>query len=273
MRSLFTYWHLDGLMAFFLVCLCLGYFYLIDFHLLKKSRYFFAGYGVIILSVTSPLHFLGENYLMSAHMISHVLILLVAAPLLVMGITEEKTNKYMILFSEFLTKHPWLPWMTGVSIMWFWHIPVIFNQLFETHYLNILQNLHLISLVLTGIFFCWPVIGPVKTSRMVPLNAVLYLSAACIFCSILGLLITFSPAGVYTRYIHIPDHFGFLNIIRNENGISLLVDQQIAGLIMWVPGCIIYLSASMYLLMRWFREKNNAPVLLSHNKNQNGESV
>jgi putative membrane protein len=262
MRSLFTYWHLDGLMAVFLVCLCLGYFYLIDFHLSKKTRYFFVGYGLIILSVASPLHFLGENYLMSAHMASHVLILLVAAPLLVLGIPDTETNKHWIRFSEFLSKHPWLPWMAGVCIMWFWHIPVIFNQLFQTDPLHILQNIHLISLVLAGVIFSWPILGPMKTRPIAPLNAVLYLSAACIFCSILGLLITFAPAGVYTRYMHISDEFGFLNRIRSGNSISVMVDQQMAGLIMWVPGCIIYLTASMSLLMKWFREKNTTSVFI-----------
>jgi putative membrane protein len=272
MRSLFTYWHLDGLMAVFLVGLCLGYFYLIDFHITKKSRYFFTGYLLIILSVASPLHFLGENYLMSAHMASHVLILLIAAPLLVMGIPGELNNKYLNRFSEGLVKHPWLPWMIGVCIMWFWHIPVIFNQLFHGDPLHILQNIHLISLILAGIIFSWPILGPVKNHPIAPLNAVLYLSAACIFCSILGLLITFAPAGVYTRYMHISDEFGFLNSIRNENGVSILVDQQMAGLIMWVPGCIIYLSDSMYLLMKWFREKNTTPVLLNRNQTRNGKS-
>jgi putative membrane protein len=273
MRSLYTYWHLDGLMAIFLTCLCLGYFYGAGFHLSKKSRYFFAGFGLIILSFASPLRFLGENYLMSAHMTSHVLILLIAAPLLVLGVPEITGNKYLDPFSELLIRHPWLPWMAGVCIMWFWHIPIIFNRLFEGRFANIFHNIHLISLVLSGILFSWPVLGPIKTKRIAPLNAVLYLSAACIFCSILGLLITFAPSDIYTRYNHIHDRFGFLNMIRNENGISAIVDQQMAGLIMWVPGCIIYLTASMYLLMKWFRGENNQPVALNHNSGNNGKSV
>src|SRR5271154_2232239 len=117
MRSLYTYWYLDGPMAVFLIRLCLGYFYLAGFQLVNKSRYFFAGFGLIILSFSSPLRFLGENYLMSAHTISHVLILLIAAPLLVIGIPDTTDNKYLEPFSEFLVNHPWLPWMTGVCIM------------------------------------------------------------------------------------------------------------------------------------------------------------
>ena len=273
MHSLLTYWHIDGPMAFFLICLCVGYFYLIHFHLTRKSGYFFAGYALIILSVASPLHFLGENYLMSAHMISHVLILLIAAPLLVMGIPEKINNKFLTILSEILVKHPWIPWMSGICIMWLWHIPAIFNNLFEGTYASVLQNTHLISLVLAGILFSWPVIGPVKSSRMSALNAVLYLSVACIFCSILGLMITFAPLGVYTHYARTEDHFGFLSMIRNQDGISVLVDQQMAGLIMWVPGCLIYLTASMYLLMKWFREKNDRSFIMNHHTNRDGKSI
>jgi len=266
---------MDVFMGIFLICLCLGYLYLCQFKITKRSIYFFAGLGLIVLSVASPLQFLGDNYLMSAHMLAHVILLLIAAPLLVLGIPEGDHNRFIVWLSEKTSKAPLICWTLGVCIMWFWHIPLIFNQLFDapdetllrnglggTH---TLQNVHLMSLVLAGILFSWPVVGPIPSRRIAPLNAVLYLSAACIFCSILGLLITFAPVGIYTHYVHIVDRFGFLNGIRNESGISILVDQQMAGLIMWVPGCLIYLSGSMYLLMKWFRGKKEKPVLFIKN--------
>jgi len=281
MRSLFTYWHLDLLMAVFLLTICIGYFYLTGFTISRKLRYFFAGYCLVVLSVASPLHFLGENYLMSAHMLSHVILLLIAAPLLVMGIPDNLDNTYLKSISERMAKTPWLAWLAGVLIMWFWHIPVIFNSLFKSsdpgsgNFIfgqSILQNLHLISLIIAGIIFSWPVVGPITSRRIPPLQAVLYLSSACIFCSVLGLLITFAPTGVYTGYLQMQDHFGFLKIIRNENGISPLIDQQIAGLIMWVPGCLIYLSASMLILFKWFRGEKGKPVFITHNNHHDGKS-
>jgi putative membrane protein len=279
MQSLIRYWHLDGLMAVFLdglmavflIGLCIGYFYLVDFKIERKSKYFFSGYTLIILAVASPLHFLGENYLMSAHMATHVILLLIAAPLLVVGFPENG-NKNIRVFSAWLSRHPWFPWITGVCTMWFWHVPVIFNWLlwhtdaFNGGFIsiNIRSDIHLISLLLTGMLFSWPVAGPVKSSRITPVNAVLYLSAACIFCSLLGLMITFSPGGIYTPYEHITDRFGFLHMIRDENGLTSLVDRQMAGLIMWVPGCLIYLSASIYILMKWFKEKREQPVFTTN---------
>ncbi len=275
-HSLLTYWHFDFMIAIFLGCICLSYFYLTEFKIAKQSVYFFTGIILIILSTASPLHFLGEYYLMSAHMIVHVILLLIAAPLLVLGIPEWSNNKFLVWISGIISKMPWLPWMTGVCMMWFWHIPIIFNHLFETHNqidrtggapysLVILRDIHLMSLIIAGIFFSLPVIGPNASCRLSPLNSVLYLSAACIFCSILGLLITFAPSGIYTGYINVEDRFGFLNMIRNQHGISIRVDQQMAGLIMWVPGCLIYLSVSIFLLMKWFREKNVHPVIGSNN--------
>jgi putative membrane protein len=274
MHSFISYWNLDAIMILFMMLICLGYLYLTDFKFIKRSVFFIAGFVLIIISVASPLYFLGENYLMSAHMLSHVLLLLIAAPLLVLGIPEKNNNPFLVRVSEKLSAIPWLPWMAGVCIMWFWHIPAVFNRLLEwpamdfTHpfSVHILSDLHLISLILCGIIFCWPVIGPFREQRLLPLHAVLYLSAACIFCSILGLLITFAPMGIYTPYMHIEDHFGFLNMIRNEEGISAIVDQQAGGLIMWVPGCLIYLSASIYILMKWFNEKNHSTSLIIHNK-------
>jgi|SRR5450432_105518 len=274
MRSILSYWQFDPVMVVFLIILCMIYFYLTGYKWIKRSVYFLTGMVLILLSVASPLHFLGENYLMSAHMAAHVLLLLIASPLLVLGLPESGRHKLLDRFSVILLKYLWLPWMIGVSVMWFWHIPWIFNKLMETpdqmnmsdsfHIKGILQTIQWMSLIIAGIIFSWPVIGPVRSRRAAPLNAVLYLSAACIFCSLLGLLITFSPFGVYTPYMNIQDRYGFLNMIRNQNGISVIVDQQMAGLIMWVPGCLIYLSASMYLLMHWFRRKNEHTVLAKH---------
>ena len=142
--------------------------------------------------------------------------------------------------------------------MWFWHIPSIFNSLFEMHkmegihLMSPLMYLHFVSLLFAGIVFSWPIINPYKTFRLPALAGVLYLSTACVFCSLLGLIITFSSIGTYTPYLNITDHFGFLPLIRNSWKISAQADQQMAGLIMWVPGCFIYLSASMFLLIKWF---------------------
>ena len=262
MRSIFSFWHFDPIVILFLVALCAFYLYAIRFHLKKESFYFFGGIALIILCVASPLHFLAENYLFSAHMVSHVLLLLIAAPLLVAGIPKEnRFRKYFLFLSTTKIKIYVICWFTGVSIMWLWHIPYIFNQASSGNGMG-LKQLQWLSLLVAGIVFCWPVINPYREYRIPSLSAVLYLSMACVFCTILGLMITFAPLGIYSHYINISDSYGYLDLIRNQWKISAGIDQQAAGLIMWVPCCLIYLTASMAILIKWYDRKE---IFETHN--------
>lgn len=255
MRSIFSYWHFDPIVISFLLALCVVYLYAIHFKVRRQSLYFFSGIVLIILCLASPLNFLGENYLFSAHMVSHVLLLLIAAPLLVGGIPKEnRFKKFFLTFSTNKTKIFALCWFTGVGIMWLWHVPFIFNMAMSGHGMGMMY-LQWLSLLIGGIIFCWPVINPYRKFRIPALSAVLYLSTACIFCTILGLLITFAPLGIYSHYINIADSYGYLNVIRNQWKISAGIDQQAAGLIMWVPCCLIYLTASMAILINWYDAK------------------
>ncbi|HEU5365029.1 MAG TPA: cytochrome c oxidase assembly protein [Hanamia sp.] len=268
MHSIFSYWRFDFITIIFLVGLCVLYFYTINLKIKKQSIYFFTGIFLLILCIASPLHFLGENYLFSAHMLSHVLIILIAAPLIVAGIpAENKFKKILVLFSKkgiFI-----ICWFIGVGIMWLWHVPYIFNHVFSmqrmsnSHSMNVLMFVQMFSLLLAGIIFCWPIINPYKEYRITPITAVLYLSTACVFCSLLGLLITFATSGIYFHYENLMDSYGYLSMIRNKWKISAAVDQQIAGLIMWVPCCLIYLTASMILLIKWFDENEPGKAIIS----------
>lgn len=255
MRSIFSYWHFGFVTSLFLIGLCLLYLYSINFKLKKQSLYFLAGILLVILCIASPLHFLAENYLFSAHMVSHVLLLLIAAPLLLAGIPKEnRFKKYLLSLSSNKIKIVVLCWFTGVGVMWFWHIPSIFNQATSMQGMG-LMYLQWLSLLVAGIIFCSPVINPYREYRIPPLSAVLYLSTACMFCTILGLMITFAPLGIYSHYINITDTYGYLRLIRDQWKISAGADQQAAGLIMWVPCCFIYLTASMAILINWFDKK------------------
>ena len=267
MNSIYSYWNFDpGIMAL-LAGISFGYLFIIGFRFRKQSLYFFAGILLIFFCETSPLHFLGENYLFSAHMLVHVLILLIAAPLLVAGIPAENRLKRQFLnLSATLFKNPYLAWIVGVGIMWFWHIPYIFNQLFSmqpmggAHSMNGLMYIHLLSILNAGIIFCWPILNPYQEFRMAAPKGVLYLSSACVFCTILGLMITFASVGLYSHYINGMDSYGYLPTIRNGWKITPEVDQQMAGLIMWVPCCMLYLSASMLLLINWFKAGSRREV-------------
>ena len=221
------------------------------------------GLLVIIIALASPLHFLGMHYLFSAHMVTHVLVLLVAPPLMILGIpAENRFKRGLLLFSKKIIKLPLIGWFAGVGIMWFWHIPYIYHHFLmmnsmtaDDNSIMILHNIHILSLWMGGIIFWWVIIGPYKQHQIRPLAGILYLATACISCSLLGLLITFAPPNLYSNPMNMNDIFGFNNLIRNQWGITNAIDQQMAGLIMWVPCCFIYLTASMLLLKKWLDEK------------------
>ena len=218
-----------------------------------KMLFFTGGVALMVLAIVSPLDYLGRNYLFSAHMIQHILLLLIVPLMLVAGMTEEAANRALgtpvagaIL--KFLG-NPVPAWLLGVGSMWVWHMPSLHETVLKNEGLYIAQQ---ISFVLVGMIFWWPVFSPVERVRLSPLPATLYLASACLGCSILGMLITLAGAGLYPSYINPVDSAGILPYLRNDLCITPGVDQQIGGLTMWVPGCLIYLTASMVTIARWY---------------------
>jgi len=114
--------------------------------------------------------------------------------------------------------------------------------------------LHAGSMLLAGILFSWPLAGPFPEMHIHPLSGIIYLSTACISCSLLGLLITFAPVNTFHHYGMAGSSMNGMPF--NPWGLSPATDQQAAGLIMWVPCCFVYLSGCLYLLGRWFAAKD-----------------
>nr|WP_254245210.1 cytochrome c oxidase assembly protein [Hymenobacter sp. BRD67] len=150
-----------------------------------------------------------------------------------------------------------MAWGAGVGIMWGLHVPAVFDASFTAmqNVFNPLPVLHAGAMLLAGALFSWPLFGPVPAQHLHPLAGVGYLFTACVACSLLGLLLTFAPADTYQHYARAswcgtaslaPDY------ATNAWGLSLADDQQLAGLIMWVPCCFIYLSGCVFLLARYF---------------------
>ena len=226
------------------------------FRVKRGASLFFGGLALVLLTEASPLHVLGMHAFLSAHMVAHIVVLLIAAPLMVAGMPQagypEKAGKQIKRFSAFLFRYPWVSWLSGMSIMWLWHIPAVFRiQAFHHGFISFLQPL---SLLVAGSLFAWPLAGPAPQYRIHALSGILYLFTACIGCSALGLLLTFAPP----RLFH-PESLVSITLHPDmQSGrwtITQADDQQIAGLIMWVPCCILYLTGCLYLLGRWFREE------------------
>ncbi|MBS1501179.1 MAG: cytochrome c oxidase assembly protein [Bacteroidetes bacterium] len=252
--ELLLHWHFDPLLLLFTATLTGLYGFVSRFRRSPNNWYFGSCIFIFLIATCSPLHYLGMHYYFSAYMVCHVTVLLVCGPLLVMAVPNRPSlfvaGRFKRL-SAYLASRPWLTWFAAVGTMWFWHIPLIFD-----HSMTAMQNgfsivtcLHPVSMLAGGFLFSWPLFGPPGTRRLHPLSGVLYLFTACVSCSLLGLLITFAPAGTYHHYIQMAGMPG-----RPWN-ISPQDDQQAAGLIMWVPCCFLYLGGCIYLLLHWFSAK------------------
>jgi putative membrane protein len=84
------------------------------------------------------------------------------------------------------------------------------------------------------------------------LIGVLYLFSACVGCTILGIILTFAPLGVCPVFLHPVDRLGILPLLQSGWGLTPGKDQQLGGLLMWVPPCFVYLCGIFGLFARWY---------------------
>jgi len=228
--------------------LALGYLALTRRDISRRTAYFLAGVLLLLLDLVSPIDLLGDRYLFSAHIAQHFVLALVVPPLLVLGIPRWLAEK--ALNRDFIP----LPvaWLLGVGTMIVWHIPVFFNAALASEGLHIFQHL---SFLATGVIFWWPVLTPLEARRVSPLMGISYLFSACICCSLLGAALTFSPPGLYPAYLNPADGLGLLPLLRDQWGLTAKNDRQLGGLLMWVPGCFVYLAGILAIVTRWYGEE------------------
>ncbi|MEJ2635448.1 MAG: cytochrome c oxidase assembly protein [Calditrichia bacterium] len=258
---LLSAWEWDPSIIIGCAILLIAYLVLIGSRFNKRSLYYLLGLAIFFLALVSPLDELGDEYLFSAHMLQHILFILVVPPLLILGIPKwlaEKGMKYAFFRkTEHFFNRPLIAWIAAAGAMWFWHAPPIFNAALANETIHIIQHL---SLVVAGTIFWWYVIDPLKENDTHPLSMVLFLFTACIACTLLGILIAYSSPGIYPAYLNPADPWGILPILRNQWGLSPLADLQIGGLLMWVPACFIYITGIIGLLVRWYSEKEEVEL-------------
>lgn len=229
------------------------------FRLPAHSGYFITGVLLFFLTLASPVNALADGYLFSAHMLQHLVLLLIVPLLLLLGIPslEERPGSKPGWLARFISTrriHPFASWLAGLSAMWVWHERTLCDLATTTQGWRVTQ---IISLVVLGTIFWWPIVGPQMNRRLPPLLGVVYLFSACVGCTVLGILITFAPVGIVCPvYMHPMDRLGILPLIRDEWGITPAIDQQAGGLMMWVPACGIYVSGVIMLLARWYRAED-----------------
>ncbi len=223
-----------------------------------RAALFATAVVVTLLALISPIDTLGDGYLFSAHMLQHLLLVLVVPPLLLLGIPPRVFERLLRWTptdrAERALGRPLLAWPLGMGTLWVWHAPALYDLALRYQGVHILQ--HLCFLVSATIFW-WPVIAPLPDRRQLPaLGAVVYLVAGGLVSSLLGIIITLAPLGLYPVYLHPMDRLGVLPLIRGRSqwNFSALADQQLGGVLMWILSSPLYLLASAAALARWYGE-------------------
>jgi len=216
----------------------------------RRTGALLAAVAALVLALSSPLDALAAGYLFSAHMLQHLLLVLVVPALALMALPPAPVPAPVVdRVARWLLARPVITWGSGIGAMWLWHAQTLCNAASQSSAVRGLQS---VSLLAMGAVFYWPLLAPRRAWRMSPLAGMVYLFTACLGCSLLGILITLSPVEVCPAFLHPSDGLGLLPLIRDRWGISAAEDQQIGGLLMWVPACGVYLGGIVAQLGRFY---------------------
>lgn len=204
---------------------------------------FLGGAFVLLIALVSPLDEIGDAYLFSAHMIQHLMLTLVAAPLLLIGTPGWMLRPFLgykaIGAPARLLTMPLIAFALFNLDFMIWHVPALYEATLENQGVHILEHLLFIG---TALLNWWPILSPLKELPRLPYPAqILYLFLDAVPSTVLGGILVFAPSVLYATYGAAPRIFG----------ISASDDQLFAGLIMAMPGGMTYLIALSIVFFIW----------------------
>ncbi len=204
---------------------------------------FLSGSALLLVTLNGPLHDLSDSYLFSAHMVQHLILTLLIPPLWLMGCPDWLLRPllrpgWLRATARFLT-HPVVAFLVYNVVFIGWHVPTFYELALEHHGWHIVEHLMFIA---TAVILWWPAVDPLRElSRMGPPLRLVYLFAVGVPMSVVAALITLSDSVLYPWYAVQP----------RVLGLSPLDDQQLGGLIMWVPGGLSWWVAISIIYFRW----------------------
>jgi putative membrane protein len=218
---------------------------------------FTAGLLCTLAALCSPLDRLG-NALFSAHMVQHLALVLLSGPLLAAGapllvfiwaLPRQTRRRIRSAWRGMAAArggarvllHPIAAWALHAAALWVWHLPVTYDAAVRDDGVHALEHF---SFLATAILFWWVVLPRGGALRRAPGLGMLYVFVFALQSGVLGALLTLGDVAWYTA------HAG----TTSAWGLTPLGDQQLAGVIMWVPGGVAYLAAIGWLLLRLLGE-------------------
>ncbi|MDB6005320.1 MAG: hypothetical protein JWR15_2307 [Prosthecobacter sp.] len=215
---------------------------------------FLSGWLILVLALMSPLHPLG-NELFYAHMIQHELLMIVAAPLLVLGrplvpmmwgmphaLRQGLARCFRSRVWDTITTwlvQPLVAWMAHALILWLWHLPSWFEAALHNDFVHALQHVAFLG---SALIF-WQSIVHSRRGALSYGAAVLFLFTTALHSGLLGALLALAGSPWYRSYLATSPAWG----------LSPLEDQQLGGLIMWIPAGLVYLVAALAFFAAWLQ--------------------
>jgi len=214
-----------------------------------------AGLAIIVLAIASPISFY-DTTLFSVHMVQHLLLTMLAAPLLVLAApitlllrvaTPEARQRWIlpVLQSRVVRviSHPFVAWGLFAAVMWFSHFSPLFDAALENESLHRLEHLLYLG---AGVLFWWPVVGADPSPhRLKHPGRIFYLGLGMPFSSFLGLVIFSAVTVLYEHY----------ETLQRDWGPTPLQDQALAGGIMWAGGDLVFVIALVLAVAAWLRHE------------------
>jgi putative membrane protein len=224
-----------------------------------QAAAFAAGCGALAIALLSPLDALTGAYF-SWHMAQHMLLIVVASPLLVLGAPEvaflwalparwrgavgrreHALARAVVGAGDGTGRGPVLVLALATGVLWIWHAPLLY-ALAAAH--DGVHTAEHVGFVATSVLFWATVLRVRPRERFGNGLRVLYVFAMALQGAILGALLTFAAVPLYASHA----------AAARALGIDALADQQVAGLIMWVPPGFLYIGVMGYLFMTWLAE-------------------
>lgn len=213
----------------------------------RQVATFTTGVLVIFVAVMSPVHAIGETYLFSVHMTQHVLITLIAPPLLILGtpnwlIRPIIRPKLAFRVARFLT-HPITAFTSFNLIFSFWHVPELYNASLTNHGVHFGEHVVMIG---TALMMWWPLTSNTPELPRIPYPAQMaYLFGLSLAQLIVFGTLTFASEPIYDFYVNAP----------RISAISPLTDQQVGGIIMKLGGGALFIVLLIVTFYRWYGDE------------------
>ena len=207
-----------------------------------ELQLFILGWLTLFAALVSPIDALG-GYSLTMHMLQHLLLTLVAPPLMLLGTPNWLFRPILRLpfalpVGRFIT-NPIAVFLIYNAVLLSWHAPALYDAALRQQPIHIVEHVMFFGIATLS---WWPVFSPLdELPRAHPLAQTAFLFFQALPTTILGALIAFAPTLLYPHYATVPNPFGM----------TALDDQQLAGLIMWVPGSLVYFAVLSVVFIRW----------------------